>query len=308
MKKIIFLVIGLYIVVGTVFLFVVDEKENEIKYFTVDLDYSRLMTESESLSFSIFFNDNSNFLVDKDNITSIALRNHETEISLDLVSFTEVDNNLQYQGDLYYQYLIEVKLETLNMEGLNLVIEDAFLDISYINSENLSVSVGDLYLTFTSIEVDNYLDYISLSGITEVIEEKEYLAGVMIKFNNLTNGDITIRDIYTNNLKIGFNLKEYYYSDIKHLGKISEIIPDYLSLEVENDLVLINDEGYYVFPLIYLDGFEKLFRFPLFIEYSYNGNTYTLSIDDYLFLNETVNFDEYVGNINSYIYQYQESN
>lgn len=308
MKKIIFFAVGLYIVIGTVLIFVIDEKKNEIKYFTVDLDYSRLMTDSESLTFSIFFNDNTNFLVDENNVSSIALRNYDTEISLDLISFTEVDSNLQYKDELYFQYLVEVKFETVNMVGLNLVIEDAFLDISYINSESISVSVGDLYLTFSSLKIDNYLDYKSLSGLTEVIQGKEYLAGVMIKFNNLTNREIIISDIYTNNEKIGFNLKDYYYSDIKPSGKISEIISDYEFLTLEKGTVVLNDEGYYVFPIIYLSGFEKVFRFPLFIEYSYNGSTYKLVIDDYLFLNETVNFDEYVGNINSYIYQYQESN
>ncbi|PKK95553.1 MAG: hypothetical protein CVV60_00680 [Tenericutes bacterium HGW-Tenericutes-5] len=308
MKRVILLVVVLYIVVGTVLIFVIDEKKSTIKYFTVDLDYSRLMTDSEKLTFSIFFNDNSNFLVDKNNITSIALRNYDTEISLDLISFTEVDSNLQYQDEMYFQYLIEVEFETINMQELELVIEDAFLDISYINSVDLSVSVGDLYLTFSSIEVDNYLDYVSLSGITELVEGNEYLAGVMIKFNNLTNGEIIVNDIYTNNLKIGFNLKDYYYSETKPSGKISELINNYSSLKLEKTTVIINDEGYYVFPIIYLDSFEKLFRFPLFIEYSYNGKTYRLNIDDYLFLNETVNFNEYVGHINSYIYQYQESN
>ena len=308
MKKLIYIIISLYIVIGALCLIFLDDKSDVINYFTVDMDYSRLMSEEETISFSVFIDNNKNFLIDKNNISSLSLRNNEIVISLDLIEFSEVENNIKFQNKFYYQYLIEVGFNEINLMGLNLAIEEAYLDINDLNGVNLSVSIGDLYLLFKDIEIDNYLDYNSMSCLTKIIKKEKYVGTVVMKLNNLTNNDIEIIDIRTNNQKIDFNTKNYYFSETKPVSKVSDIIPEYPNLELQKEKFVLNEEGYYVFPTVYKEGFEKLFRFPIIIEYRYNGLDYELYIDDYLFLNEMVNFDEYVGNINTYMYQYQESN
>ncbi|HPE00117.1 MAG TPA: hypothetical protein PLB83_02675 [Bacillota bacterium] len=307
MKRVIYFVIIVYLIVGALILIFLEEKSDKINYFTIDMDYSRMMSSEETLSFSLFIDNNQNFLIDKNNITSVALSNAEMEISVSLLDLFEAENNIEYQNKLYYQFIIEVGFDEVSLAGLDLAIEEAFLNINYINGEMLKVSIGDLYLTFKEIEIDNYLDYVSLSCLTEIVEEQEYVGGVVIKFNNLTNQDIEIIDVTSNNRKIGFSIKNYYFNEEKPTGFVSQIIENYLDMELEKETFVLNENGYYVIPIVYLDGFEKIFRFPITIEYQYNNSVYELCIDDYLFLNEMVNFDEYVGNINTYIYQYQES-
>jgi len=307
MKRVIYFVIIVYLIVGALILIFLEEKSDKINYFTIDMDYSRMMSSEETLSFSLFIDNNQNFLIDKNNITSVALSNAEMEISVSLLDLFEAENNIEYQNKLYYQFIIEVGFDEVSLAGLDLAIEEAFLNINYINGEMLKVSIGDLYLTFKEIEIDNYLDYVSLSCLTEIVEEQEYVGGVVIKFNNLTNQDIEIIDVTSNNRKIGFSIKNYYFNEEKPTGFVSQIIENYLDMELEKETFVLNENGYYVIPIVYLDGFEKIFRFPITIEYQYNNSVYELCIDDYLFLNEMVNFNEYVGNINTYIYQYQES-
>ena len=66
------------------------------------MDYSRLMSEEETISFSVFIDNNKNFLIDKNNISSLSLRNNEIVISLDLIEFSEVENNIKFQNKFYY--------------------------------------------------------------------------------------------------------------------------------------------------------------------------------------------------------------
>lgn len=307
MKRLIFLLIVVYLIVGALLLIFLEEKSERIDYFTVDMDYSRMMSSEETLSFSIFIDNNQNFLIDKSNITSVAISNDDMEVSVSLIDLFEAENNIKYQDNLYYQFIVEVGFSEVSLVGLDLTIEKAMLNINYINGETIKVSIGDLYLTFKEIEIDNYLDYVSLSCLTEIVDEQEYVGAVVIRFNNLTNQDIEIIDVTSNNQKFRFSSKNYYFAEEKPTGFVSDIIDNYLDMEVEKEIFVINENGYYVIPIVYIDGFDKIFRFPIVIEYQYNNALYELYIDDYLFLNEMVNFDEYVGNINTYIYQYQES-
>ena len=308
MKRIIFLLVVLYLVIGGLILIFVEDKSNEINYFTVDMDYSRLMSKDETLSFSLFIDNNQNFLIDKRNITSTSIKNEDIELSVDLIEFYEAESNIRYKDELYYQFVIEVGFNDLSLDGLDLNIETAVLTINYLNGESINISVGDLYLTFKEIEIDNYLDYISLSCLSEIVDNQEYIGAVVIKLNNLTNQDMEIIDIRSNNPKFNFSLTDNHYNEEKPSGFVSDIIDDYLNMSLIKDAFVLNDDGYYVIPVVYVDDYEKIFRFPIIIEYLYNNSLFELYIDDYLFLNEMVNFDEYMGNINTYIYQYQKSN
>jgi hypothetical protein len=290
MKKVFLIIISLFLIIGTILILTIDEKNEVIDYFTMPQNYSRLMTEDEILSFSLFISEKNTFITDKQNITSASLKGNLNEVEVDITSIDLIEENTLYQD-------------------IDFFIEETKLILNYVNEECIELDIGNLYLSFREINQSNHLDIVNMLGLINKIEGEKYILGIIVKFDKFTSEEIIIKSVSSNNNVFKISLGDLYEGEIKLASDtlIEEIIPGYYDLmTIKDQNLLLNDELYYLIPLIYQGNFEKLYRFPLTITYIYNETEYELIIDDYLFFDEMIRLDDYDENIRKYQYNYEE--
>jgi hypothetical protein len=311
MKRVILIIIGLYLVIGTILVSTYKENSKKINYFTLKQNYSRLMLEEELLVVSLFIDRDDSFITEKSMIDSALLRNDESEIAVAITSVKLSDEDIQYKDKSYYLYTLNIDFTEVYVTNMDLVIEECYLDILYNNEELISLYIGDVALSFRDeINSDN-LDFVHMTGIVNVIDGKKYLVGICLKLDNLTLQTITINDIYTNSDLLKFDLNNSFISNeaIVDNPASTDLFGEYNHLgDKEEGVIYFDDSYYYVIPVVYQEMYQKIYRFPLTIEYRLYNQDYKLEIDDYLFFDEFIRLDDYVDEIREYQYFYPESN
>ncbi|MDT8337469.1 MAG: hypothetical protein RQ856_06560, partial [Candidatus Izemoplasmatales bacterium] len=68
MKRVILIIIGLYLVIGTILVITYKENPKAVNYFTLKQNYSRLMLEDELLVVSLFIDRNDSFITEENMI------------------------------------------------------------------------------------------------------------------------------------------------------------------------------------------------------------------------------------------------
>jgi len=310
MKRVFFLVICLYLVLGTVLILTIKEKPERINFFTLKQNYSRLLSEDESIVVSLFIDCNNSFITDSKNITSSSLKNEENTLAVEINCIEQVDENIEYKGKDYYLFNITIDFNEVDISDFDLKIRDCYLEVDYLNGESFSLYLGDMFISFGEVLSSNHLDYFNLYGVINEIEGENYLLAIIIKLENLSNLPITITDISSVNDIVSFDVLNHYKTSEKIDAAIDlvELLGDYDHLEnKEKSTFVLEDEYYYLIPLVY-ESYEKIYRLPITIEYSYNYELYSLELDDYLFFDESINLNEHTDDIREYQYFYQESN
>ena len=310
MKRLFVIIIGIYLVIGTVLVFTVKDKPDVINYFTLKQNYSRLLSEDETLVVSLFIDYNNSFITDSNNITSSSLKSEENTLAVEVRGIEQVDEEIEYKGKSYYLFNITIDFNEVNITDFELKIRDCYLEMDYVNGDTIELFIGDIFISFGEVTSSNHLDYFNMYGIINEIEEENYLLAIMIKLENLTNQEITITNIKSVNDIVKFDLINHYKTTEKIDGSFSlmDLIGEYNHLEIkEAGKFILEDEYYYLIPLVY-ESLEKVYRLPITIEYSYNYELYSLELDDYLFFDESINLNERTDDIREYQYLYQESN
>ena len=309
MKKVFLTLISLYLIIGTILILTIDEKSEVIDYFTMPQNYSRLMTKDEILSFSLFISESNTFITDKQNITSASLKGNLNEVNVDIDSIDLAEENIEFQSDLYYLYTIKVSFSSVELNEIDFLLEETKLILNYVNEESIELEIGNLYLSFREINQSNHLDIVNMYGLINEIDKERYILGIIVKFDKFTREEIKIKTIASNNNVFKLSLGDLYKSEHKLDSDtpIEEVISGYYDfMTVKDQDFLLDDDFYYLIPLIYQENFEKLYRFPLIITYIYNEIEYEFIIDDYLFFDEMIRLDDYDENIRKYQYNYKE--
>ena len=307
MKKLFFLIIGIYLVVGCILILTMKEKVGIVNYFTIKQNYSRLMTENETLFVSLFIDSDKSFITHTQNIASSSLKNEDILIAVDILGIEKSDEDIVYSGRNYSLYNIEIDFSQVKVTDLFLGMKDCILAINYVNEVSLALEIGDVWLDFREISPSNHFDYNNLYAIINDFEGSDYINALVFRFESLTNFPLVVKNIRTIDPNFSFDLASVSISEekIAPQAHLSKIIPDYeMFKEVEQSEFSLESELYYIIPLVYREK-SKIYRFPIFIDYSYNDSDYTLIIDDYLFFDEMIDLNEQSDKIRKYQYHYQ---
>ena len=209
MKKYYKILIGCFFIILflTISLFLIfNKKKMNYSFISVNYDYFIETNELEDCKVSIpLFVDNKNSpYLEKDNIKNLylteELSNDKIQIRLNNI---EKRSNLKYENKEYYEYCLNCLIPLSSCELISL--ENVNLNLEYSNEENLSFMVGNFYLY---PKLDNNLYYSSLRGLVRNIDKKDYLQGVLIKFND----SFTIKDIkpLSNKVLVDENFTKVY--------------------------------------------------------------------------------------------------
>jgi len=307
MKRVVFFGLAIYAIIAFVLIITMKEAKKDVNILSFTKNYARLMTESETITIPLYIDSDDSFITEKNNITNSRISDDLNEISVEIIAIRNDESISLYKNKEYYNYFFEIGFDWTNLENLNFTLDNAQLSLTYKNGEEFKFNIGNMSLSFISINPSNYLDISNLSGIVNEVENEKYLVGLNLKLLNLSNNEIRINQISTNADFIKFDLKNVQETQVSYDSNydFNLIIPGYDHFEMLEEKSFVLDDNYYlVIPIVYDKEFIKINRFPLFIEYEYNNQVQLLVIDDFLFFNEGINLDDYVDEITEYKYIY----
>lgn len=307
MKRFVFYTSVTFVIIAVTLILVIKPKKDSISILSLETNYSRVMTESEILSVSLYLNDVENFFVDTNSINRVSISDEYNEIVVGIKSIDIGLNPIKFQNLDYYEVTYNLSFDWDNLQGLVFNLECARMNIRFVNEVTYDFELGNLNLDFMSLDYPNYIDISRMYGIVNDIEGSKTLVAVALKLENLTNSQIIINNIESNDKNIGFNLenanitKEIFPSETN----ITVIFSNYYSLkDIKAKPFILDENSFYVFPLINLSDHSKISRIPIYIDYLYQNTTYKFVIDDFLFFNEGLDLDANQDKITEYIYNY----
>jgi len=284
--------IGFYVILFGAFL-ITNHPENEfINMITIQEEISQVLYEDESLNLILFIDDTDRFVSNVELIESVLLRGNFNFATVEITAFHISDYSLEWNQTQYYKVEIEIRFVEVALNECDLVLENAFLDILFTNQQTLSLPYGNITLKFSNHQEPQHLEMIKMSGIPKPSSEE--LFGIVITLESNTVSEININHLDMMTQSLEFKLEELR---VLSENDINIVANDMESVTIETiDLTeqpILNSHELILFvPIAYTDDSLSCSRFPVIINYEYLGNQYEYIIDDFLFFQRQVNFEE----------------
>ncbi|WP_162140265.1 hypothetical protein [Haploplasma axanthum] len=157
-----------YVLISSVFvcfillivLIVTNKKSIDKKFITVDTLYSFLYNENQKIEIEIYINDDEFPLLEKNIYNDFKLHDekYKKNLSLELVDVTYSHSEM-LNNEYFHKYIFKFKMPNLTSDYS---IEEAILDISFMNNNKISLKIGDLSLMY--IESESEIKWISIDS------------------------------------------------------------------------------------------------------------------------------------------------
>ncbi len=270
------------------------EDDSKIVIITSPKVYSIVKSSDfETFDIALLTNNSNSYYFSEDYISKIAIvSNNEELIPLTLHEIIKTTDNYIYNDKMYSYLAFSVQLG-FDSNDFEVLMDKAYLQITYKNAEEIKVYIGEINYLFASQEnydmsVNNLL---STHGIVNNIDTS---TGLFLNLGNLSNGNITI-----NKVEIGSNdvaCNNYYLKEVYDVPKYDASVENILGLETyayENNLEITNaslllrknNEILFYVPFTYSGEINYLYRFYVKVYYTYNSVEKVFIIDDFPYIN-----------------------
>lgn len=280
--------------IATIMLIVTMFKQDDrpITLISVNQVHSYLYTSDlESLPIPLLINKDDTHLLLEEAIDSVFITN-EAQSQKIPVKLTDIrkDSIREYKTYQYHEVTLFIN-PTLKTTALTTHIDEAILVITYHDFPELKLPIGSFSYSF----YDNTHNHISVEtriNIPKHTDQYPTSMGLYFNINNKTNTPITITtlSLLTTQVKPNTDHIIELTSPTQDVAALGELMPknynprdsvsdDTLALELAP-----NTESFFLMPFTYQDTLGLLHRYPLYIEYTYQGNDYAAVYDDFLFI------------------------
>ncbi|QWB99328.1 hypothetical protein KHQ88_03970 [Mycoplasmatota bacterium] len=306
MKRIFIIFIGLYIIVSTAVVFIVDhDLDKEIEILSIQKDYARMLTEDETIDIPIYISKEKSFFTSVDNIIDAKILSESDEISIEIKEIKKEEKTVFYLDKEYYIYYFMLDLNSVFTLNLKLDFKDALLFLKYNNEEELTLDIGHINIMFSDVYHFNHIDYTRLYSINHM----NSIVGIYIELVNKTGETVFINHIDTlnNHMLVNINDSKIVYEPLDHLKNIDNIIPGYDNIVTEFPIqkpISFKHNTAFFMPINYLNQFNYIIRFPLIINYKYNDEIYNYIIDDFMFYHYGDDLEYGLYEVSHYQYHY----
>lgn len=277
-----------------------------IEVTTFEKSHSFIQANDDELfELALFFNKPTNYLVDKDNVTSVNLKNNEEIFKFNLVKVEYTSETLSLKDSIYYKYNFYLT-PTLKLEDdFSFEITNCLLDLTYKQGVNLSIGIGSFsYYYFKDNSADIRLT--KLNGLINDFDEKT-LVGINLSLSSNEEKEIKINKIQVLDLNVAISSNDIKsninFTQGEDINSVLGYNYDLFSLTQEEDLNLSFENNINLFiPLKYRD---KLYtnKVGLKIEYEINGEIKYFWIDDFTFFETKIYTKYQINNLKYYLYE-----
>ncbi len=287
-------VVFLLLSIATIMLMIalLRSENTAIKIISVNQVHSYLYTSDlETISIPLLINTEQSHVFLEEAIDTVYITN-ETKKQKIPVTLTNIrkDNTRDYNDAPHHQYTVFIS-PALKTNDLTTHIDEALLVITYHDYPELRVPIG----TFSYSFYDQQTNHISIEtriNIPKNIEHYPTSMGLYFNVNNKTSNPITITklslltDAITPNMDAIIaldsptqNIDELLDYMPKNYNPLASTTPAQPTLDLSP-----YTESFFLVPFTYQTTFQLLHRYPLLIEYLYQGDTYLAIYDDFLFI------------------------
>ena len=290
--KIIGGIIGLLSLALTVLLFIPNEETTKIlispKIYSIVKS-----SDNERINITLLVNDSDSYYFNSAYISNISLSSDDEQIIPLVINSIDKSNDLYiHDNEMYYftTLLLEVGF---NSDDYSIKLEKAYLEISYSNSKEIRLYIGEFQYLFSEYENRDF----SLNNLLSthlIINDIDTSSGLFLNLGNLTENNIIIKKIKIGSSNVVAN--NYYLREVFEEITIEEIPENILGIDnydyssyrgdVNKDILLRkNNEIMLYVPLSYIGEIQYLYRFYVEVTYIINTTEKTFVIDDFPYIN-----------------------
>lgn len=311
MKKeyIITIIIAVFLIFTGVFAINMYKKYTDFKILSISREYNLVFSDKEDkISIPLYFEKNNSFLSKKDKVSGVSIKNENYKISANLTDIIEGET-IKYLSDKYYEYDFVLSFNAYDDFNEPLFINDAIMNICYVNSEEMNFDIGNVSIYCNSNKNDSIpFTIFKLSAVTNVVNNIETIVGINLSLNAKGSSIITLNSINTKNPFYEFDIKNYKNGVLGNKYDLNNLVKDYsyekISLDNEPmNLTFSNSKSLSIFiPLIYLNGIRYVESLSLYFSYSISGNDQSFVFPTFSFMSKNT-FAARNG-IVEYVYHY----
>jgi len=300
---IIILIIGVLVSI-----YLIKNKYDKVEILSLKQEYNLIFENSEdTINIPLYFKRDNSYLSRNSQIESVSLSNSSTTLKGKLRSVT-TGSTATYKDNTYYEFIFSVSFPLYDDFSEPLFLSDCNFNIKYQNGNTLSFDIGNVNVLFnTNINNRSDIKIVSLSAVTNEVNNILTIVGINISLNNISN-----KEVILNSIKINNKYYELDYMNYK-LDKIDSkkvLVEDeqysYYMNSINNGVMNLNiSRGSKIeifIPLKYLSNIYSVNNIPLYIEYEIDGEHQEYIQDDFTFFNRINPLSLY--EVKSYVYSY----
>ena len=275
-----------------------------ILLFIEDAPYTRIIispkiysivksSDTETFGITFLTNDTDSYYFNEDFVANIFLTSDKNEIIP--LNIIEIDKSPEYyliENKKHYYVTIKLSIG-FSSEDYLISLEEAYLNITYSNSEEIKLHIGEFNYLFSE-EINSDFSLNDLFTTHKAIDGIDTVSGLFLNLGNLSDYNIVIskiiigsKDVLANNFYLtelyeDINIGDYPKDILKLDNYNFFVYGDYNSNKI---LLRKNNEINLYVPLSYIGSIPFLHRFYVQVEYIVNGEEKVFLIDDFPFIN-----------------------
>jgi hypothetical protein len=306
MKKVFFIIIGGYLLIGAIILMISEDNHSRvIDILSIKKPYARLLTEDETIDIPIYYTEDQSFLTEVDLINRAYISSDMDEVEIEVIDIKNQSESIQYDEKIYYKYYIEISMQALYNKGLKLNLMNAILNIDYDNDVKMGFDIGDMVVLFEDLNQPNQIDFNRMYGIYD----DEAITGIYLSLMNKTGESIELTsiDCLSQDIRINLGTSEFVYETEDYISNIRAYVPEYepvIEYFSDSSSLTMNHDVQLLLVIEHLNTRHHINRFPLIIHYRYHQQDYQYIIDDFIFYDTISDFYDNQYDIETYQYQY----
>lgn len=185
-KKILFIISGLLVLGAIIAVIVTNKPRTSDKIITISSENNFVYTESKRISFKVYSNKLKHKMHFANNISHVYLvaSDESQRFELELVNIS-YSHSEKYLKDDYYCYVYSFMMPRLEA---NLLVEDAHLEITLVNSIKYLLPVGEFkFLYYQEVGLEPVISINGLYGYKQQNSEYARLAKIIIEYEKKTD-------------------------------------------------------------------------------------------------------------------------
>lgn len=297
MKYLLGILSALLIFFSLVMLF---DQEESLHLTTSPKIYSiKKTSETEVFHIEVLSNIHDPYYLKKESIVSISLTDDEERIPLVLKELKVTQANSE-------DYIADFSLQvSFDANDYRIVFDQAYLDITYSNGQELSLYIGEFNYMFETS--DTSLTYQSVYGTYGYVDGKNTVTAIVLELENNADKNILITniDIFSNSVNIHSQNITETHQTIEPFILVQDILQeDYNFFDIDQDQVSIymqtKEKKALYCPLLYNGDIRYIHRFVIEVTYIENNQEKTLIIDDFPFMKTSIFATEFEQGYHTY--------
>ncbi len=309
MRRIFLLAIILFSTLSIFLISINEELPESISIISLSKEYSRIITPEEVVSIPIYISDSNTFIIDNDLIESASLENSYNQLAIESIDIRSTNYVEEYDDIKYSLFFFDISFPPTLVTDYFMDFSSAYLNLIYLNQDNINIEIGNLYLRFSEITNNNHIDLFRMYSLTSINNDIEFISGIILGIENFTGEEIVINSIEfgTNKISSGLNEIKLLNDPPDYTENIDTVLGyqyDFYQTEIIDTSFVLNQDKLLLVPIKYSVNPFSINRFPLIISYDYLDMNYKYTIDDFQFFSSKLTIGENNGKLREFTYYY----